>query len=511
MRWNCQFVILQFLVGFTLINSCGRSGDQTNELQSVESPLPGMILGRGFDSYHQEPVRGDCFTDLSEQVIQSQPDWGQGSESQLSEYYIRDHEELMTRIGLEAGLKFRNIFYSVLPKFRGLDQFKRSRDALTWLYSIRVTIRDETLSRLGINHLSVQARKLLEEKKFKAFRMLCGTHYVRSVRYGGEFFRIYEVDTQNQDLVRQIRAEIAGNYQILDGHLNLKSGFKKAILESSLKQESLQTGGSFQLEASDPESLRGQIKKWIRTLKEPDIRAFEFELADWQTIFPELEMEQNSTQQQFALMNYYQLYRHNIEALFDIESVLSSETHNIVFSDSHRKDQLRDVKLAIQNQQSQILLSGKKCFAHPGQCHESYQAIEIPDIKKTQSTTLTIGDGKKSILVPAGRSVSLHLNSRPGRSQLRFQSDGQLFCRLRSVGGGQHEKDSFWPCGQSGSRGITTKFDEGSGVLDIKNLNDKDVVMTVHLSHRRNIDWDQHLFFSGLFVVLGGVFVSGWT
>lgn len=511
MKWMTHRFCWKLLVTLLIATSCGQPDHSSYQLESIESPLPGMKPGRGFDSFSQEPVRGDCFTHLSDKLVQTQPEWGRGSESKLSEYYIRDHEDLMSQIGLDAGLKFRNIFYSVLPKFRGLDQFKRSKDALTWLYSIRITTREDTLDRLGISDLNVQAKKLLEDKKFEAFRIMCGTHYVRSVRYGGEFFRIYEIDSKNVDLIRQIKSEIAGNYQILEGDLSLKSGFKQAILESSLRQESLQTGGRFQIEASDPVALRNQVKKWAKSLNEPYIRAFELELADWQTIIPEMEVQKNSAQQQFTLMNYYHLYRKNLETLFEIDSVLNPENQRTELGTQEYMNQLNQVKQAINQQQNQILHSGKQCFSQADQCSDTYQPIQTPKIRKKEYLTLTLNDGYKEFLVPSNQTVRIHLQSDPGRSQIQFSSDGKLFCKIKSEGGKQHEKNSFWPCGKSGSRGITTKLDTGMGLLEVNNLSDRDTAISIRMTHRGKIDWEHHLFLSGLFVFIGGAFMTGWA
>ena len=371
-------IIWTFFTSFFgfVFSSCGENKEKSS-LEGVESPYLGMTVGRGYDYFNRNAVRGDCIVNPELKMKESFSDVGDSIESYITQTMISSHEELMKELEVSNNSSIRGLFFSADPKFKLFQKFKSSEHSLTFLYSLKIATRESTLTSLGKNDLSPEAQELLNKKDYLGFTRLCGTHFVRSISYGGEFSQVFEIDEKDQNRIRNFNSALKGEYKILESALKIKEVLSKNTNSRFVKKEAYQVGGGVLLSDVDLNNYQEKIDQWVDSLRGNKGQAFKVELADWQTFLVDYENPYVLEDREETLHDVYKMIRQNklnlskiVFSLFlhEKKSYLSVESIN----------EYKKLKKEIERQQDRLMKSGRKCFLNKNNCDLDEELID-PD------------------------------------------------------------------------------------------------------------------------------------
>lgn len=363
------------------VNSCGEQ-EISSKLERVETPYLGMTVGRGYDYYNQNAVRGDCIINPESKIKESFKDIEDSIESYITQTMISSHEELMKELEVSNNSSIRSLFFSADPKFKLFQKFKSSEHSLTFLYSLKIATRESTLASLTKEDLSPTARELIEKKDYQAFTRLCGTHFVRSISYGGEFSQVFEIDERDQNRIRNFKTALKGEYKIVESALKIKEVLSKNVNSRFVKKEAYQVGGGVLLSDVDLENYQEKIDEWVKSLRENKGQAFKVELADWQTFLVDYENPYVIEEREEVLQDIYKMIRENKLNISKIQfSLFLHEKKRCLTKDS--VNEYKKLKKEIEKQQDRLMRAGRKCYLNKKHCSLTEEPIE-PDFMELE-------------------------------------------------------------------------------------------------------------------------------
>ncbi|MFK7824786.1 MAG: MAC/perforin domain-containing protein [Oligoflexales bacterium] len=376
------------LIGFVLA-SCGEK-QETSNLEGVESPYLGMTVGRGYDYFNRNAVRGDCIVDPEGKMKESFRGVEDSIESYITQTMISSHEELMKELEISNNSSIRSLFFSADPKFKIFQKFKSSEHSLTFLYSLKIATRESTLSSLSKDDLSPVARELIEKKDYQGFVRLCGTHFVRSISYGGEFSQVFEIDEKDQSRIRDFKSALKGEYKVIESASKIKEIFSKKVNSRFVKKEAYQVGGGVLLGDVDPNNYQDKIEKWVSSLRENKGQAFKVELADWQTILVDYENPYVVENREETLLDVYKMIRQNKVNLSKIVFSLFLHGKKRYLTQDSVKE-FKKVKKDIEQQQDRLMRSGRKCYLNKNNCEFNEEQID-PDFMELEQIAPVVSE-----------------------------------------------------------------------------------------------------------------------
>ena len=368
------------LIGFVL-TSCGEKREES-KLKGVESPYLGMTVGRGYDYFNRNAVRGDCIIDPESKMKESFKDIEDSFEGYITQTLISSHEDLMKELEVSNNTSIRSLFFSADPKFKIFHKFKSSEHSLTFLYSLKIATRESTLSSLSKNDLSPAARELLDKKDYQGFVRLCGTHFVRSISYGGEFSQVFEIDEKDQDRIRNFKSALKGEYKVVESAAKVKEVLSKKVNSRFIKKEAYQVGGGVLLSDVDLTNYQDKIQQWVNSLRESKGQPFKVELADWETILVDYENPYIVEDREETLMDVYKMIRKNKSNLSKIAFSLFLHEKKRNLSKESVKE-YKGIKKEIERQQDRLIRSGRKCFLNKNNCVLDEEQID-PDFMELE-------------------------------------------------------------------------------------------------------------------------------
>ena len=358
------------------LSSCGQN-QLASDPKGTETPYLGMKMGRGYDYYNQNAVRGDCIISPESKMVESFQEVDDSMESYITQTVVSSHEELMRELEVSNSASIRSLFFAAGPKFKTFDKFKSSEHSLTFLYSLKIATREATLASLSIHDLRPQARDLLESRDFEGFTRLCGTHYVRSISYGGEFSQVFEIDERDQNRIRNFKAALNGKTSAIDGILKGKNGLNSHINSRFVKKEAYQVGGSVHLSNVKLDNYHAKIDEWVKTLQAGKAQAYKVELSDWQTILSKYANPYVKSGREAVLQEIYDMIRRNKANLSRVQySLFLHEKKRYLNQDSVQA--YKQLRKQIEMQQSRLKELGRQCFINAGKCSVAEEPIE-PD------------------------------------------------------------------------------------------------------------------------------------
>ena len=362
-------------VGFFL-TSCGEKQQESN-LEGLESPYLGMRVGRGYDYFNRNAVRGDCIVNPDYKMQESFKDVEDSIEGYITQTMISSHEELMKELEISNSSSIRSLFFTADPKFKLFQKFKSSEHSLTFLYTLKIATREATLASLSKDDLSPAAKELLDKRDYQSFTRLCGTHFVRSISYGGEFSQVFEIDERDQNRIRDFNAALKGEYKIVDSALKVKEVLSKNVNSRFVKKEAYQIGGGVLLSDVDIDNYQERVDQWVASLKENKGQPFKVELADWQTFLVDYENPYVLEDREETLLDVYNMIRQNKRNLSKIIfSLFLHEKKRYLSKDS--VNEYKKIKKEIERQQDRLMRSGRKCYLNKNNCDLNEEQID-PD------------------------------------------------------------------------------------------------------------------------------------
>lgn len=400
-------LIIKFFLFFCV--SCGESNMPSGFL-AYETPELGMKIARGFDADAKESLRGDCIKN-PESFLKSAWSDANGIKAELTETRITSHENLMRELNFSSSASIKYKFYSGNTNFSKYDKFTSSEDTFTWLFSIRAVAGQSTLQldQIGQENLTDTARKLLINGDKNGFRKLCGTHFIRSVKYGGRISNVLEVSAKASEQIEKIHAEITAGGGIGNWQASLNLNFSKILAEaasrSMLKREYSQEGGKSIHYNLSPESIQATLNDFALSLTENNSVPIEIETSEWSTL---LNFDTNSltdVARQLALQRLYKMIWQNNEKLEKIDQYTYFFENNRANLTSEQIKSLSESSLAIAEQNDEILLRGQACYNDSAKCQLSGITpipVKFPSLVFNDGATTIISLENWNLNIPRG-------------------------------------------------------------------------------------------------------------
>ena len=370
--WNGYQIQSICLILAFFNSSCGSKDSKPIggklEIYGVESPHLGMTLGRGYDYFNRESVRGDCFEKVDQFEFNSYHDVENSIETYTTEHLISSHEDLLKELNFSTGLTYRNMFFESQPKFQLFESYKASQDSITWVHRIKVTTFDRTLRGMTIDDLSDSARSLLEGGDYEGFTLMCGTHFVRSIAYGGEFFQLNEIEICKKSKKSNIDFSLDSIISENKGNFDIKRELGVASSDNFIKKQTFQSGGGVSLSGVDLGEDNGKLIEWLESLKKTAAKPYSVELADWQTIYSEYRSPHENSERLSILNRIYSHIRHNLHLMRLTEHLIEQVSKSEIFIFPESLKLIGELRDQVASQQETLFSLGKKCFRNSMHC-----------------------------------------------------------------------------------------------------------------------------------------------
>lgn len=380
MRARNQFLGAGFLFASSaIIVSCGGvSGKDSasSVIRSFETPELGMRIARGYDPDAKEPLRGDCIKSPDTFLHTAWKD-AQGIKAELSETRITSHEELMREMNFSTSASVRYKFYKGNANFSKYDKFTSSQDTFTWLFSIKAVSGESTLNldQISMENLTDAARKMIVDGDKEGFRKLCGTQFIRSVKYGGRITNVQEISAKSTEQIHKIHADISASGGAAVWKASASAAFDQAIQEaqarSMLKREYSQEGGGTIHYDISPANLQNTLNAFSTALTQNNSVVLEVETADWSTVVNFDSGSLTDIARQQALQRLYKMIWQNKEKLEKIDQYIYLYENNRVELTQADIEDLSAKAAEIGAQQDEILLRGQACYEDATKCQQA--------------------------------------------------------------------------------------------------------------------------------------------
>lgn len=361
------------VVGLVSCETERRNFQVGTETLGFENPELGMRMARGYDPDAKEPLRGDCITS-PDAFLQTSWKEARGIKAELSETRITSHEELMRELNFSASASVRYKFYKGNANFSKYDKFTSSEDTFTWIFSIRAVSGEATLSldQISRDSLTDAAKKLVVAGDKEGFRKLCGSQFIRSVKYGGRIANVQEISAKATEQIKKIHADMNAGGSMGVWKASASATYDQAISEaqsrSMLKREYSQEGGTNIHYDLSPNNIQKTLNEFSSALNQNSSVPLEIETADWSTVLNFDSSDLTDIARQQALQRLYKTLWQNNEKLEKIDQYV------YLFEGNHaklNKEQIDEISLKAQDIASQnddILLKGQACYEDATKC-----------------------------------------------------------------------------------------------------------------------------------------------
>ncbi len=182
----------------------GGKGDvPVSDDQLVNTSNNTLELRFGWDYLHDAATSNRCVM-TNESTAQGRSTKVGEREGTFDLQFVSDRSELATELGVDLAMQATYSGVGVDGKTSMLNKFSKTSTSVSYLLKIRrdYTVRHRhelLLSEVGVNALDQGIDKFLD---------VCGTHYARGMRYGGELYVMITYKAADQKTATELKAEL---------------------------------------------------------------------------------------------------------------------------------------------------------------------------------------------------------------------------------------------------------------------------------------------------------------
>ena len=346
---------------------CGSKGENGAKLSSFPEPELGMTMGRGYDPTHPLEVKGDCIAnvDAPDVTIVSWKD-ANGINGSFSETKITSSENLRKELSVSASVAGETLWGGGGASFSKFEKFRADQNAFTWMVNYVVDSGEKTINLAKVT-LTPQAKSLVDAGKLDAFYKMCGTEFIRSIRFGGKFTEVMEIDAKQTEYVESITASASGHMGVgafgYSGSASFRSFLDDAKFRSVLTREIQQIGGSALGTGISPDNLSEYLANFAGQLRTGEAKPIKIETASWDTLGitglnPFADMHRKETMD--ALYTQYRANKLILDRINDYNYYASNSIY--VLAQSDLDNELNPKKNRLEAQQTLIAQKAGDCL-----------------------------------------------------------------------------------------------------------------------------------------------------
>ena len=370
----------QFLMSAVTITlcgnlSCGRAKQHKEsnlELSRVMAPVMGMTLGRGFDPTQPINPLGDCLENVAEATAVTWKD-ARGIQGQFSETQLQSLQGLFKELSFLGNFAAESLWGSGNAYFSKYEKFKSDANSFTWMVDYLIDVGDKTILGNQIR-LSAPAQQLVDAGQMLAFYNMCGTEYVRSVKLGGRFVAVFEIDSKHSEWIERLTSTFGSKLKHgswgFSGSAKFSSYLNDAYFKSALKREIMQLGGQrIDFDNIDPTKLGDYLLALQADMHRGAAVPIQVETASWETLGIQGLNDFAKWHRKERVSQLYNRYRHNLNLISKIEDFMFWQKQGSYHLDPEQSKYLNTKKRELEAQQAEITslanacIEGNKCDA----------------------------------------------------------------------------------------------------------------------------------------------------
>lgn len=356
-----KFLILFFLISFSVYSAQIHLNSNINKTNTVDFNTGSrMFFGTGYDVVSND-TKGDC---VEINAYQTEPIDSKNSiyQQTYSIELIDSYQGLARSLQVNASASLK-MGWSPINAMASYVESQKINN-----YSLYILIKAELIThfRKAIN-LKLK-NDYLEKltKDMSSFRRSCGDEYVRSVMYGGSYYAVIRLDTNNTIEQKDLRADIRVKIGTFSSALQMKQTLEKILKGKTVKMLTHKVGGIAVPFATDVDQMLSQVINFPKevVVSPSPIKAYTSEYTDLVN-YPIGHSQLDTVLQQENMMYLGQKRLELIRLRNNILYILENSEQ---FNDFN-KDDLQNYENQINLSLNLINLTARRCFTSLDNCH----------------------------------------------------------------------------------------------------------------------------------------------